>query len=114
MNVPLLFFASLSCEPYLHLGRDAYPRVCIFILYGTFKIERVLQPTVPAEARSPPRVGNIGHVTRISNKLVQMGSNSDIQTNLQVFFKTRGCHPFLLHESVCKLIAFLLLFCTHL
>ncbi|KAK1375560.1 Serine/threonine-protein phosphatase 6 regulatory subunit 3 [Heracleum sosnowskyi] len=41
------------------------------------------KPTVPAEARSPPRVGNIGHVTRISNKLVQMGSNSDIQTYLQ-------------------------------
>ncbi|KAK1369045.1 Serine/threonine-protein phosphatase 6 regulatory subunit 2 [Heracleum sosnowskyi] len=41
------------------------------------------KPTVPAEGRSPPRVGNIGHLTRISNKLVQMGSNSDIQTLLQ-------------------------------
>ncbi|KAL8113289.1 hypothetical protein AgCh_020557 [Apium graveolens] len=41
------------------------------------------KPTVPAEGRSHPRLGNIGHVTRISNKLVQMGSNSDIQTFLQ-------------------------------
>ncbi|KAL8108435.1 uncharacterized protein LOC141670663 [Apium graveolens] len=43
----------------------------------------VNKPTVPAEGRSPPRVGNIGHITRISNKLVQMGSNTDIQTLLQ-------------------------------
>ncbi|WOG89627.1 hypothetical protein DCAR_0208865 [Daucus carota subsp. sativus] len=41
------------------------------------------KPTVPAEGKSPPRVGNIGHVTRISNKLAQTRSNSDIQTFLQ-------------------------------
>ncbi|KAL0305428.1 UNVERIFIED_CONTAM: Serine/threonine-protein phosphatase 6 regulatory subunit [Sesamum radiatum] len=39
------------------------------------------RPTVPAEGRSAPRIGNIGHLTRIANKLVQLGnSNSLIQT----------------------------------
>ncbi|KAK6154834.1 hypothetical protein DH2020_009082 [Rehmannia glutinosa] len=42
------------------------------------------KPTVPAEGRSLPRIGNIGHLTRIANKLVQLGnSNSEIQTFLQ-------------------------------
>ncbi|KAK4399415.1 Serine/threonine-protein phosphatase 6 regulatory subunit [Sesamum angolense] len=42
------------------------------------------RPTVPAEGRSAPRIGNIGHLTRIANKLVQLGnSNSLIQTFLQ-------------------------------
>ncbi|XP_068320292.1 uncharacterized protein [Pyrus communis] len=42
------------------------------------------KPTVPAEGRSPPRIGNIGHLTRISNKLIQLGNNnSEIQTLLQ-------------------------------
>ncbi|XP_042006837.1 serine/threonine-protein phosphatase 6 regulatory subunit 1-like [Salvia splendens] len=42
------------------------------------------KPTISAEGRKPPRVGNIGHLTRIANKLVQLGdSNSDIQTFLQ-------------------------------
>ncbi|KAA8514846.1 hypothetical protein F0562_018025 [Nyssa sinensis] len=42
------------------------------------------KPTVPAEGRLPPRIGNIGHLTRISNKLVQLGNiNIDIQTHLQ-------------------------------
>ncbi|KAL7131155.1 hypothetical protein ABFS83_13G179300 [Erythranthe nasuta] len=42
------------------------------------------KPTIPAEGRSPPRAGNIGHLTRIANKLVQLGSNnSEILTFLQ-------------------------------
>ncbi|KAJ4702988.1 Serine/threonine-protein phosphatase 6 regulatory subunit 3 [Melia azedarach] len=42
------------------------------------------KPTVPAEGRSSPRIGNIGHLTRISNKLVQLGNNnSEIQAYLQ-------------------------------
>ncbi|XP_047941220.1 serine/threonine-protein phosphatase 6 regulatory subunit 1-like [Salvia hispanica] len=42
------------------------------------------KPTVSAEGREPPRIGNIGHLTRIANKLVQLGnSNSDIKTFLQ-------------------------------
>ncbi|XVF46333.1 hypothetical protein PTKIN_Ptkin03bG0018700 [Pterospermum kingtungense] len=41
-------------------------------------------PTVPAAGKHVPRVGNIGHITRISNKLVQLGSsNSRIQACLQ-------------------------------
>ncbi|KAL2524406.1 SIT4 phosphatase-associated family protein [Abeliophyllum distichum] len=42
------------------------------------------KPTVPAEGRTPPRIGNIGYMTRIANKLVQLGNNNnDIQTFLQ-------------------------------
>ncbi|XP_058195866.1 uncharacterized protein LOC131312119 isoform X2 [Rhododendron vialii] len=42
------------------------------------------KPTIPAEGKLPPRIGNIGHTTRISNKLVQVGNNnSDIQAYLQ-------------------------------
>ncbi|PPS00618.1 hypothetical protein GOBAR_AA20030 [Gossypium barbadense] len=41
-------------------------------------------PTVSAEGRPSPKIGNIGHLTRISNKLVQLGnSNWDIQSYLQ-------------------------------
>ncbi|XP_013598271.1 PREDICTED: serine/threonine-protein phosphatase 6 regulatory subunit 3-like isoform X2 [Brassica oleracea var. oleracea] len=43
-----------------------------------------LQPTVPAEGRKPLRIGNIGHLTRISNKLLQLAnSNAEIQSHLQ-------------------------------
>ncbi|KAG4177857.1 hypothetical protein ERO13_A10G003600v2 [Gossypium hirsutum] len=43
-----------------------------------------LKPTVSAEGRPSPKIGNIGHLTRISNKLVQLGnSNWDIQSYLQ-------------------------------
>ncbi|KAG8655250.1 serine/threonine-protein phosphatase 6 regulatory subunit 3 isoform X2 [Manihot esculenta] len=42
------------------------------------------QPTVPAAGKQAPRAGNLGHITRISNKLVQLGNtNSRIQTYLQ-------------------------------
>ncbi|GMI77439.1 hypothetical protein like AT1G30470 [Hibiscus trionum] len=41
-------------------------------------------PTVGAEGRTPPKIGNIGHLTRISNKLVQLGNNNgEIQAYLQ-------------------------------
>ncbi|KAL3530565.1 hypothetical protein ACH5RR_009887, partial [Cinchona calisaya] len=41
-------------------------------------------PTVPTNGREAPRVGFIGHLTRISNKLVQLANNdSSIQTRLQ-------------------------------
>ncbi|CAI9782183.1 unnamed protein product [Fraxinus pennsylvanica] len=44
----------------------------------------VNRPTVPAEGRPPPRIGYIGHITRIANKLIQLGKdNNDIQTILQ-------------------------------
>ncbi|KAJ4894894.1 SIT4 phosphatase-associated family protein [Raphanus sativus] len=42
------------------------------------------KPTVPAEGRKPLRTGNIGHLTRISNKLLQLAnSNAEIQSHLQ-------------------------------
>ncbi|GJN18532.1 hypothetical protein PR202_gb05703 [Eleusine coracana subsp. coracana] len=41
-------------------------------------------PTVPSEGKTPPRIGNVGHMTRISNKLIQLGnSNSTIHAHLQ-------------------------------
>ncbi|KAF0916351.1 hypothetical protein E2562_005947 [Oryza meyeriana var. granulata] len=41
-------------------------------------------PTVPSEGKTIPNIGNIGHMTRIANKLIQLGSsNSTIQTHLQ-------------------------------
>uniref|UniRef100_A0A2P2M4R3 Serine/threonine-protein phosphatase 6 regulatory subunit 2 n=1 Tax=Rhizophora mucronata TaxID=61149 RepID=A0A2P2M4R3_RHIMU len=42
------------------------------------------KPTIPADGRSPPRIGNIGHLTRISNKLVELAkNNSNMQAYLQ-------------------------------
>ncbi|GFZ13133.1 SIT4 phosphatase-associated family protein [Actinidia rufa] len=42
------------------------------------------QPTLPAAGKQEPRAGNIGHITRISNKLAQLGNNDiRIQTFLQ-------------------------------
>ncbi|KAK4719882.1 hypothetical protein R3W88_018220 [Solanum pinnatisectum] len=35
------------------------------------------QPTFPATGKQAPRLGNIGHLTRIANKLVQLGSNDN-------------------------------------
>ncbi|CAN6573806.1 unnamed protein product [Malus baccata var. baccata] len=55
------------------------------------------RPTVPDEGRSPPRLGNIGHLTRISNKIIQLGNNnSEIQAYLQVrtFISSYTCFLF--------------------
>ncbi|KAK1398431.1 serine/threonine-protein phosphatase 6 regulatory subunit 3-like [Heracleum sosnowskyi] len=42
------------------------------------------QPTLPSTGRQAPRKGNLGHITRISNKLVQLGNtDSRIQMHLQ-------------------------------
>lgn len=47
-----------------------------------------VQPTVPSEGKTPSKIGNVGHMTRIANKLIQLGnSNSTIQTHLQVSFR---------------------------
>ncbi|PKA53568.1 hypothetical protein AXF42_Ash009064 [Apostasia shenzhenica] len=41
-------------------------------------------PTLSAQGRLPPRIGNIGHLSRIANKLVQAANTSEIiQTHLQ-------------------------------
>ncbi|KAE9591584.1 putative SIT4 phosphatase-associated protein family [Lupinus albus] len=42
------------------------------------------KPTIPVKGKSPPRIGSIGHLTRISNKLGQLGNNNSvIQEHLQ-------------------------------
>ncbi|KAG7559739.1 SIT4 phosphatase-associated protein family [Arabidopsis thaliana x Arabidopsis arenosa] len=42
------------------------------------------QPTLAAAGKQAPRVGNIGHISRISNKLVQLSTNSNqIKTLLE-------------------------------
>lgn len=42
------------------------------------------KPTVPTSGKVRPRIGNIGHLTRIANRLVQVGNNQpDIQAHLQ-------------------------------
>ncbi|CAH9107290.1 unnamed protein product [Cuscuta europaea] len=42
------------------------------------------KPTVPVEGKSPPRIGNMGHITRLANKLIQLGNHSNnIQSYLQ-------------------------------
>lgn len=41
-------------------------------------------PTVLSEGRVPPRIGNVGHMTRIANKLIQLGAdNTYIHSHLQ-------------------------------
>ncbi|KAG2617062.1 hypothetical protein PVAP13_3NG178209 [Panicum virgatum] len=41
-------------------------------------------PTLPSEGKEPPRIGNMGHITRIANKLIQLtNSSSMIQNHLQ-------------------------------
>lgn len=57
---------------------------CIGVFYLLINMFLV-QPTLPAAGKRAPRVGNLGHITRISNKLVQLGNSSTrIQTYLQV------------------------------
>uniref|UniRef100_A0A0E0DV70 Uncharacterized protein n=1 Tax=Oryza meridionalis TaxID=40149 RepID=A0A0E0DV70_9ORYZ len=35
-------------------------------------------PTLLSEGKVPPKIGNIGHLTRIANKLIQLGNNNSI------------------------------------
>ncbi|KAL3653028.1 hypothetical protein CASFOL_002709 [Castilleja foliolosa] len=42
----------------------------------------LVQPTMPVSGRHAPRVGYFGHLTRIANKLIQMG-NTAVQKHLQ-------------------------------
>ena len=51
--------------------------VCLLLL--------LLQPTVPASDRAPPKIGNLGHLTRLANRLIQAAnSNPDIKGHLEV------------------------------
>ncbi|KAL6547813.1 hypothetical protein OROHE_009518 [Orobanche hederae] len=55
----------------------------IIILLTTF-FTSVIFPTVSADVKLPPRIGNIRHLTRIANKLIQLGnSDSEVQKLLQ-------------------------------
>ncbi|KAL5565684.1 hypothetical protein UlMin_028848 [Ulmus minor] len=42
------------------------------------------KPTVPAAGKQAPRAGNLGHITRISNKLIQLRNS---QSRIQVYFQ---------------------------
>lgn len=55
----------------------------------------ILQHTVPAAGKRATRVGNIGHITRIANKLVYLAHNQNrIQACLQVSFEWDKVHAF--------------------
>ena len=61
------------------------------ILMFQFVFVNFMQPTIPAEGKPLPRIGSIGHLTRIANKLVQLGNNSSvIQEHLQVCYYISG------------------------
>ncbi|KAI8524026.1 hypothetical protein RHMOL_Rhmol13G0117400 [Rhododendron molle] len=71
------------------LQTDKHPIVC----------SDLYQPTLPATGRQTPRAGNLGHITRISNKLVQLAnSNIHIQTFLQVNTEWNDWQTTVLHE----------------
>ncbi|KAH9317990.1 hypothetical protein KI387_019759, partial [Taxus chinensis] len=49
-----------------------------------FVIDDPTKPTAPTRGRSPPRTGNLGHITRIANRLCHLGNtNVHIQAYLQ-------------------------------
>eukprot|EP00249_Psilotum_nudum_P017372 c26285_g1_i1 orf=661-3174(-) len=49
-----------------------------------FLFETQNQPTIIVSGKAPPRIGNIGHLTRIANKLTQAGNNNpEVQEHLQ-------------------------------
>lgn len=59
-----------------------------FVILGAekFLLLSILQVTIPAAGRKAPRAGHIGHVSRICNKLTQLGiSNDHVQAYLQVY-----------------------------
>ncbi|GAB2285110.1 hypothetical protein Dimus_019564 [Dionaea muscipula] len=45
------------------------------------------QQTAPATGEKAPRAGNLGHITRISNKIVQLAQNN---THIQTFLQENG------------------------
>ncbi|OIS96585.1 PREDICTED: serine/threonine-protein phosphatase 6 regulatory subunit 3-like isoform X1 [Nicotiana attenuata] len=57
------------------------------------------QPTLPATGRRAPRLGNIGHITRISNKLVQLANNDNcIRAHLEKNMEWSDWHTTVLQE----------------
>ncbi|XP_021836867.1 uncharacterized protein [Spinacia oleracea] len=56
-------------------------------------------PTISAVDKSPPRAGNVGHITRIANKIVQLGQgNRSIQTYIQENGEWNEWHATVLQE----------------
>ncbi|XP_049408894.1 uncharacterized protein LOC125872223 [Solanum stenotomum] len=57
------------------------------------------QPTFPATGKQAPRLGNIGHLTRIANKLVQLGSDDNrIRGHLEKNMEWSDWHTTVLQE----------------
>ncbi|KAK4709308.1 hypothetical protein R3W88_030233 [Solanum pinnatisectum] len=57
------------------------------------------QPTLPATGKQAPRVGNIGHITRVSNKLIQLGNNDNcIRAHLEKNMEFSDWHTTALQE----------------
>ncbi|KAJ0854900.1 putative SIT4 phosphatase-associated protein family [Helianthus annuus] len=57
------------------------------------------QPTISASGRNAPRVGNIGHVTRIANKITQLGNgDTRIQTHIKENSEWNEWHTTVLQE----------------
>ncbi|KAL9998694.1 putative SIT4 phosphatase-associated protein family [Helianthus debilis subsp. tardiflorus] len=57
------------------------------------------QPTISASGRNAPRVGNIGHVTRIANKIMQLGNgDTRIQTHVKENSEWNEWHTTVLQE----------------
>ncbi|XP_020115074.1 serine/threonine-protein phosphatase 6 regulatory subunit 3-like isoform X2 [Ananas comosus] len=55
--------------------------------------------TIPAAGRKPPRAGHIGHISRICNKLTQLGiSNDHVQAYLQESGEWLDWLSYVLHE----------------
>ncbi|XP_076921871.1 uncharacterized protein LOC143583455 isoform X2 [Bidens hawaiensis] len=57
------------------------------------------QPTLPATGRNALRVGNIGHITRIANKIMQLGNDDTrIQTHIKENSEWNEWHTTALQE----------------
>ncbi|XP_019431259.1 PREDICTED: serine/threonine-protein phosphatase 6 regulatory subunit 3-like isoform X2 [Lupinus angustifolius] len=84
-NIILSFLESKNSSLVEHLLRDCDFVGKIIQAEKHFTLEAdAKKPTIPVEGKSPPRIGNIGHLTRISNKLGQLGNNNSvIQEHLQ-------------------------------
>ncbi|KAK9155173.1 hypothetical protein Sjap_002653 [Stephania japonica] len=68
---------------YLLQGCDLIKKMLEAEKHSTLESD-LKRPTVPNEGKPPPRIGNIGHITRIANKLINLGNNNNkIQAYLQ-------------------------------
>ncbi|XP_010538265.1 PREDICTED: serine/threonine-protein phosphatase 6 regulatory subunit 3-like [Tarenaya hassleriana] len=84
-NVILSYLESKNTEPLDHILSECdLVRKILEAEKDSTLAADLDKPTVPVEGRKPPRIGSIGHLTRISNKLTQLAnSNTEIQSHLQ-------------------------------